>query len=296
VVSFSGGARHSAAVTKEGLIFTWGDAEGGLLGHGDNPGVGISSLPVLVEHLKRVQVREVTCGNEATLCIMGSPKSLPEIARGLESGREEFAGTPVIRIEGDIGNTQGGANANTYNHHGAISNTYDTAGFGSLEGQSVGGALGSSGEGPVTMREISTQYEHQEEGAPRYEPQEEGAPRYAEVSVGDGTSLEEGKANDEVGQRGQRSQQDRRSERSEDFGSLVSTLDASSPWLEAGTEQGLGPIREGLELTLAMGKLVNILGEEVTLTLTLSQALTLTLTLFFKYFERGDQREKMLHP
>ncbi|KAK2709534.1 hypothetical protein QYM36_013262, partial [Artemia franciscana] len=62
------GSSHSAAVTSEGELYTWGFGEYGRLGHGDNKTYW---KPKLVEALRSKRVVQVSCGSRdaQTLCL-----------------------------------------------------------------------------------------------------------------------------------------------------------------------------------------------------------------------------------
>lgn len=58
------GYRHSAAVTEDGLLFTWGEGDHGRLGHGDSAG---KLIPTQVADL--TDVGSVACGSAHTLVV-----------------------------------------------------------------------------------------------------------------------------------------------------------------------------------------------------------------------------------
>ena len=60
----SAGYRHSAAVTQDGDVFTWGEGDYGKLGHGDSNG---RSVPTQVRDLSHVG--QVVCGSSHTLVV-----------------------------------------------------------------------------------------------------------------------------------------------------------------------------------------------------------------------------------
>ena len=63
VVQISAGYRHSAAVTSDGQLFTWGEGDFGRLGHGDSQ---FRFVPTLV---KDILVGSVSCGAAHTLAL-----------------------------------------------------------------------------------------------------------------------------------------------------------------------------------------------------------------------------------
>ena len=62
------GPFHSAAVTSEGQLFTWGEGFGGKLGHGDQI---CRTHPTLVSALAGIRVLEAACGVWHTAAIAG---------------------------------------------------------------------------------------------------------------------------------------------------------------------------------------------------------------------------------
>ncbi|KAM7268628.1 hypothetical protein ACFE04_010794 [Oxalis oulophora] len=63
------GAKHAALVTKQGEVFSWGDGNGGRLGHKVNMDV---TQPKLVESLNSFSVQSVACGEYQTCAITQS--------------------------------------------------------------------------------------------------------------------------------------------------------------------------------------------------------------------------------
>ncbi|XP_028317880.1 probable E3 ubiquitin-protein ligase HERC1 [Gouania willdenowi] len=64
VVCVSAGYRHSAAVTNDGELYTWGEGDFGRLGHSDSQG---RNLPTLVKDISGVG--QVTCGSSHTIAV-----------------------------------------------------------------------------------------------------------------------------------------------------------------------------------------------------------------------------------
>lgn len=81
VVSISAGFRHSAAVTADGFLYTWGEGEFGRLGLGDNVS---HSVPTLVPDLSGVG--SVSCGNSHTLVLSADGKTVWSFGAG-EGGK-----------------------------------------------------------------------------------------------------------------------------------------------------------------------------------------------------------------
>lgn len=64
VASVACGGGHTAAVSSEGELYTWGRADSGQLGHGDRYG---KLFPMAVAHLAHVRVVRVACGEHSTV-------------------------------------------------------------------------------------------------------------------------------------------------------------------------------------------------------------------------------------
>lgn len=60
------GDHHSAGITKEGMVFTWGRGIFGQLGHGDDESY---KLPKLVDSLSKIQISAVSCGWQHTMAL-----------------------------------------------------------------------------------------------------------------------------------------------------------------------------------------------------------------------------------
>ncbi|KAK3583560.1 hypothetical protein CHS0354_026149 [Potamilus streckersoni] len=71
VICISAGYRHSAAVTKDGELYTWGEGDYGRLGHGDSSS---KSLPTKVKDLSGVG--QVACGSSHTLAVSADGKTV----------------------------------------------------------------------------------------------------------------------------------------------------------------------------------------------------------------------------
>ncbi|GIL93359.1 hypothetical protein Vretifemale_20765 [Volvox reticuliferus] len=66
VVQVAAGENHSAALTADGRLYTWGRGKYGQLGHGD---WGNRPRPVLVASLRGVRAKQVSCGGDHTLVL-----------------------------------------------------------------------------------------------------------------------------------------------------------------------------------------------------------------------------------
>ncbi|XP_045564463.1 probable E3 ubiquitin-protein ligase HERC1 isoform X7 [Salmo salar] len=64
VVCVSAGYRHSAAVSEDGELYTWGEGDFGRLGHGDS---NSRNIPTLVKDISNVG--EVSCGSSHTIAL-----------------------------------------------------------------------------------------------------------------------------------------------------------------------------------------------------------------------------------
>ncbi|KAJ0013026.1 hypothetical protein NQD34_017360 [Periophthalmus magnuspinnatus] len=64
VACVSAGYRHSAAVTSDGELYTWGEGDFGRLGHGDSQS---RNVPTLVKDIS--SVGQVTCGSSHTIAV-----------------------------------------------------------------------------------------------------------------------------------------------------------------------------------------------------------------------------------
>ncbi|CAG9815842.1 unnamed protein product [Phaedon cochleariae] len=77
------GYRHSAAITEEGRLYTWGEGDHGRLGHLDNNG---RHVPTLVADLADVDVGTVACGSSHTLVVSRDGKTVWSFGSG-ENGK-----------------------------------------------------------------------------------------------------------------------------------------------------------------------------------------------------------------
>ncbi|OMJ70771.1 hypothetical protein SteCoe_31192 [Stentor coeruleus] len=71
LVSLKCGFHHSAAVTNDGKIYTWGRGLFGQLGHGNNE---IYKIPTLISSLEGIKIIQVSCGWQHTMCLSNTGK------------------------------------------------------------------------------------------------------------------------------------------------------------------------------------------------------------------------------
>lgn len=71
VISIATGCEHSAVVTDEGVVYSWGHGEGGRLGHGDNTTCP-SPLPVQSLRVMGAKVSGLHCGDKFTVVLAKS--------------------------------------------------------------------------------------------------------------------------------------------------------------------------------------------------------------------------------
>jgi len=75
IAFISCGAFHSAAVSVEGVLLTWGEGSSGQLGHGDS---NIQTSPYAVDYLTNQQMIEVSCGFSSTIAVQGESQLVEE--------------------------------------------------------------------------------------------------------------------------------------------------------------------------------------------------------------------------
>ncbi|XP_037084977.1 probable E3 ubiquitin-protein ligase HERC1 [Pollicipes pollicipes] len=107
VTTVSAGYRHSACVTADGRLYTWGEGEHGRLGHGDN---NSRNVPTLVSELSAVG--QVDCGSAHTLAVSADGRTVWSFGSG-DNGRlghgdlarqfrpkviEAFSGLTVVKV------------------------------------------------------------------------------------------------------------------------------------------------------------------------------------------------------
>ncbi|EDV21026.1 uncharacterized protein TRIADDRAFT_60369 [Trichoplax adhaerens] len=95
------GYRHSAAITSEGLLYTWGDGDYGRLGHGDNHS---RSIPTLVKDI--TGVGSVSCGSSFTVVISQDATTVWSFGAG-DNGKLGHGDTSRVYRPKVISNLQG---------------------------------------------------------------------------------------------------------------------------------------------------------------------------------------------
>lgn len=79
VKAIDAGYRHSAAITRDGTLYTWGEGDYGRLGHGD---AGNRLFPVPVRELVGINVGGVACGSSHTLALSSDGKKVWSFGSG----------------------------------------------------------------------------------------------------------------------------------------------------------------------------------------------------------------------
>nr|XP_057936716.1 probable E3 ubiquitin-protein ligase HERC3 isoform X2 [Doryrhamphus excisus] len=101
VVYISCGDEHTAALTKDGGLFTFGDGSSGQLGHGSTSN---ESLPRRVLELMGTEVSQITCGSHHTLAFVPSSGLVYAFGRNrhgqLGTGTQEDAQSPFPVLTG----------------------------------------------------------------------------------------------------------------------------------------------------------------------------------------------------
>ena len=97
VCGISAGYSHSAAITEDGFLYTWGCNDQGQLGHGD---FKLRDLPTLNQSLLGMNVNQVACGTGHTLVTtehtrytlrklgLAKPRKFERIRTAIEEARE----------------------------------------------------------------------------------------------------------------------------------------------------------------------------------------------------------------
>lgn len=65
MISIACGEAHSAAISSEEELYTWGAGSYGRLGHGDESD---KVEPQMIEELRQRKISLVSCGNFHTMC------------------------------------------------------------------------------------------------------------------------------------------------------------------------------------------------------------------------------------
>lgn len=78
IVTISAGYRHSAAVTEDGILYTWGEGDFGRLGHGDGQS---RDVPTAVKDIGPVS--QIACGAAHTLALSDDGRTIWYVALDL---------------------------------------------------------------------------------------------------------------------------------------------------------------------------------------------------------------------
>ena len=66
VKAISSCSSHCLALTSNGSVYSWGNGEGGRLGHGDKTG---KDAPMQIMALAHLKVEQIACGDSHSACI-----------------------------------------------------------------------------------------------------------------------------------------------------------------------------------------------------------------------------------
>lgn len=66
IAQISCGSLHTVALSNYNDLYSWGDGEGGLLGHGE---LKVEKSPKIIESMKKIEISSVVCGGLHTLCL-----------------------------------------------------------------------------------------------------------------------------------------------------------------------------------------------------------------------------------
>ena len=67
IVAISSGQTHCLALTDAGHVYSWGNGQGGRLGHGDSIG---QNVPEKIQFLTNYKVIDICCGDQHSGCIV----------------------------------------------------------------------------------------------------------------------------------------------------------------------------------------------------------------------------------
>ncbi len=88
------GSYHTAAISVDGELFTWGGGMYGKLGHGNEAG---QPKPLIVQSLRGMAVAQVSCGSRHTLALLetGGVYSWGDRDNGV-CGHGDVDGRPLV--------------------------------------------------------------------------------------------------------------------------------------------------------------------------------------------------------
>lgn len=66
IKAIASGSSHCLALTTNGNVYSWGNGQGGRLGHGDSIG---KDTPIQIQELTKHVVEQIACGDSHSACI-----------------------------------------------------------------------------------------------------------------------------------------------------------------------------------------------------------------------------------
>ena len=66
IIAIASGQTHCMALTEKGEIYSWGNGQGGRLGHGDSIG---QNGPVKIQFFQGIKIVDIVCGDQHSGCI-----------------------------------------------------------------------------------------------------------------------------------------------------------------------------------------------------------------------------------
>jgi alpha-tubulin suppressor-like RCC1 family protein len=142
VVHAEGGCEHSMAICEPGLLFTWGQGEGGRLGHGDEQD---QYLPKLVEGLvaQGLQAIHMAAGDKYSMVLLRQHPDACDNGKSSSSSSASGASRSSVYVEGLVGGSSAGAAGSG----GVAGSAFIPGGSGSSSAAAAAAADISSGAG-----------------------------------------------------------------------------------------------------------------------------------------------------